>query len=423
MTQTQCRACGRRDLAAILSLGEQPPANALTEDPVPPAEARFPLELAICPDCSLVQLTVSVPPEDLFRDYPYFSSYSPALVSNAAALVDRVMRERHPAGDDLVMEIGSNDGYLLQHYQAKGVQVLGIDPAENIAELANKQGVPTICAFFSEELGSDLARRGRRATVVHANNVLAHVPDVNGVLSGLRHVLAEGGVAIVETPYVRDLVAQLEFDTIYHEHLYYYSVTALEKLCRRNGLRLDGVEHIPVHGGSLRAFIVEDDTRPPPDSVAGWLRDEEQAGIPTPEYYRDFGRQVDELRGQLAALLTALKQKGARLVGYGAAAKATVLLNAIGATPDTLAYVADKSPHKQGYHIPGVGIRIVDPAHLRLDQPDYVLILAWTFADEIMSELEAYRGAGGRFILPIPHPRIVGSDEAAGQVSLKSPAS
>ena len=424
MTISTCRGCGADGLKDIVSLGEQPPANALTATPRPADERRYPLDLVLCEACGLAQLTVTVPPAELFSDYAYFSSYSPTLVANAADLVGRLVEQRRLGPDDLAMEIGSNDGYLLQHYQERGVSVLGVDPAGNVVEAARARGIPTECDFFGIEVADRLVAQGHRAAVLHANNVLAHVPDVNGVLAGIARVLAAGGVAVIETPYVRDLVEQLEFDTIYHEHLFYYSVTALERLFRRNGLRLDDLEHIPVHGGSLRAFAVPDDGAAPPPAVQRYLEDERRLGIDGAAYFRDFGQRVDELRAKLRALLDDLRASGARLAGYGAAAKATVLLNAIGADASTLEFVADQSPHKQGRHIPGVGTLIVDPAELLARQPDYVLLLAWTFATEILKQQDAYRRGGGRFVMPVPQPRVIGpADDSAVQPPSNSPAS
>ena len=250
-----CRACGSRDLTLILSLGEQPLANALR--PLSEADteqARFPLDLAHCAVCSLVQLTVSVDPDEMFADYPYFSSYSDTVVRNAGDVVERMVADLGLGPESLAMEIASNDGYLLRHYRDAGVPVLGIDPAANVVAVATADGIRTRCAYFGDELATELRTEGLRASVLHANNVMAHVPDIRGVVRGIATVLADDGVFVMETPYVRDLVEAVEFDTIYHEHLAYYSVTSLDRLFGANGLELVGVERIPIHGGSLRAF-------------------------------------------------------------------------------------------------------------------------------------------------------------------------
>jgi SAM-dependent methyltransferase len=330
------------------------------------------------------------------------------MVERAGELVARLVRERALGSGDLAVEIASNDGYLLQHYALAGVPVLGVDPARNVVEAAQARGVETVCAFFGEELGRRLASEGRRASVLHANNVLAHVPDVNGVVAGIAHVLAEDGVAVVETPYDRDLVERTEFDTVYHEHLFYYSLTALERLFARNGLRIVDVERIEIHGGSLRVFAVRDDSdEEARRAVHALLHEEDELGIPSVRYFEDFASRVAELRQELRELLSDLKAQGHRLAAYGAAAKGATLLNAFEIGTDVLDFVADRSEHKQGLYMPGVGLPIVAPAQLLEAGPDEVLLLAWNFADEILEQQAEYRRRGGRFILPLPRPQIV----------------
>ncbi len=392
-----------------MSFGEMPLANALlSEADLDRREARFPLELVFCESCALLQITESVDPELLFGEYAYFSSYSTTMLEHAAELVTRLVRERRLDGDSLAMEIASNDGYLLQHYVRAGVPVLGIDPARNVVEVAARRGVATICAFFGEDLARELAAGGRRASVLHANNVLAHVPDVNGVVAGIAHVLADDGVAVVETPYVRDLVERTEFDTVYHEHLFYYSLTALERLFARNGLRIVDVERLDIHGGSLRVLAVRvdspEESRP---AVRALLEEEEELGIAAAGYFEDFAGRVEALRRELWDMLRGLKAQGHRIAAYGAAAKGTTLLNCFRIGPDLLDFVADRSEHKQGLFMPGVRLPIVAPEHLLEAMPAEVLLLAWNFADEILSQQEEYRRRGGRFIVPIPRPRLV----------------
>jgi SAM-dependent methyltransferase len=392
-----------------MSFGEMPLANALlSEADLDRPEARFPLELVFCETCALLQITESVDPELLFGEYAYFSSYSTTMLEHAARLVERLIRERDLDGDSLAMEIASNDGYLLQHYVQAGVPALGIDPARNVVEAAAQRGVETICAFFGEDLARELAAGGRRASVLHANNVLAHVPDVNGVVAGIAEVLAVDGVAVVETPYVRDLVERTEFDTVYHEHLFYYSLTALDRLFARNGLRIVDVERLDIHGGSLRVFAVRADSaeeaRP---SVRELLDEEERRGIAEGRYFEDFAARVETLRSELWDVLRDLKEQGHRIAAYGAAAKGATLLNAFGIGTDVLDFVADRSEHKQGLYMPGVRLPIVAPERLLETMPDEVLLLVWNFADEILDQQEEYRRRGGRFILPIPRPRLV----------------
>jgi SAM-dependent methyltransferase len=405
---TRCRACESEDLEVILSLGQMPLANALlSEDQLDEPEPRYPLDVAFCEACALVQLTVSVPPRSLFSEYAYFSSYSDTVVSNAEQVVKRMIEERALGPDCLAMEIASNDGYLLQHYVQAGVPVLGIDPAANVVPEAEARGVPTLCAFFGLELAEELRRSGRRADVMHANNVLAHVPNLQGFVSGIARVLTGAGVAVIETPYVKDLVDRLEFDTIYHEHLFYYSLTALDGVFRRNGLQIIDVENIPIHGGSLRVIAAHDGAMAPTRAVRELLTSEKRNGLARIEYYRGFADRVRALRGDLRRFLNELRSRGKRIAAYGAAAKGAVLLNALGLLPGTLEFVADRSPHKQGRYMPGVRIPISSPDRLVEEMPDLVLLLAWNFVDEILEQQAEYRRRGGRFIIPVPQPRVV----------------
>ena len=407
-TASSCRGCGAEGLEVMLSLGSLPLANALVpEAQLGRDERRYPLDLAYCSECALVQITVSVPPEELFSDYAYFSSYADSVVANARDLVERTIEERSLGPDNLAMEVASNDGYLLQYYVRSGVPVLGIDPAENIVAEAEARGVTSMAAFFGTDLAEELRASGRRADVLHANNVLAHVPDLNGFVYGIARVLADDGVAIIETPYVKDLVERLEFDTIYHEHLFYYSVTALRTLFARNGLDLFDIEWIPIHGGSLRVFATPSGSAMPRPSVSEYLAAEEAAGLGRPEYYRGFGERVARLCDDLRAFLQDLNERGHSISAYGAAAKGATLLNTLGIGREIIDEVADRSPHKQDHYMPGVHIPIRSPEHVFGSSPDYVLLLAWNYADEILEQQPEYRRAGGRFIIPVPEPKVV----------------
>jgi len=409
MSGLTCRGCGVSDLQVVLSLGEMPPSNALlTRTSLTEPERRYPLELAFCEACGLAQITVSIDPAELFGEYAYFSSYSTTMLAHAETVVGRMIAERHLGPDSLAMEIASNDGYLLHNYVQAGIPVLGIDPAGNVVETARDRGVETLCEFFSADLAEELRASGRRASVLHANNVLAHVPDVNGVVTGIGRVLADDGVAVIETPYVRDLIERLEFDTIYHEHLFYYSLTALQRLCDRNGVRIVDVERIPIHGGSLRVFAAPAGTAPEPaPAVAALLEEEARVGLATLAYFQGFGGKVEALKGQLLALLDSLKDQGDRIAAYGAAAKGTVLLNAFGIGTERIEFVADRSEYKQGRYMPGVHLPIVRPEALLAEMPDEVLLLAWNFAEEILEQQAEYRKRGGRFIIPAPEPTLV----------------
>jgi len=405
---TACRNCGSSKLELVLSLGSMPLANALlTDAELGRPEPRFPLELAYCDGCCLVQITESVEPELLFREYAYFSSVSDAFVEHARQIAQRVTNERALGPSSLVVELASNDGYLLQHYARAGIPVLGIDPARNVAQVAIERGVPTIAEFFGPELADRLVAGGRRADVIHANNVLAHVPDLHGVVAGIARLLTPNGVAVIETPYVREMVERLEFDTIYHEHLFYYSLGSLREVLARDGLSIAHVERIPVHGGSLRVFAVPQGSVSPSETVRTTLAEEDALGVCTSAYYREFGARVSELRGELTAMLGDLRRSGHRIAAYGAAAKGAILLNAFGIGPETLDFVADRSPYKQGRYMPGVHLPIASPERLLDQMPDETLLLAWNFADEILAQQAEYRRRGGRFILPIPKPTVV----------------
>jgi SAM-dependent methyltransferase len=411
---TACRACASAPLMPVLSLGISPLANALTRpDAIGRPEPRYPLDVVRCPSCSLVQLSISVAPELLFREYLYLSSVSDAFLAHARAIVERILGMRKWDSSSLVVEIASNDGYLLQSYQAHGIPVLGIEPARNIARIAREQrGIETIEEFFGPDLAARLAAEGCCADVIHANNVLAHVPDLPGVLAGMRLLLKPGGVAIVEVPSLRDMVDRIEFDTIYHEHLCYFSLTALVRAFAREALTIVDVEHLGVHGGSLRVFACRDDAptwvrADRTSRVAEMLAAEQAWGVDTPQRYARFQDEVRSLKAKLVDLVRDLKRQGHSIAAYGAAAKGTTLLSYCGLGGGEIAYVVDRSPLKQGLTTPGVRLSIYAPEKLIETMPDYVLLLTWNFADEVMAQQAEYRRRGGRFIVPLPEPRIV----------------
>ena len=406
MNDACCRSCGAAGLETVLSLGCTPLANDLREAPGDPEET-WPLELAVCTECALAQLTVTVPPERLFSDYAYHSSFSDTMLAHAAELAARVGKARRLGPRSLVVELASNDGYLLRHYRAAGVKVLGIDPAANVVEVARERGVPTLCEFFGAELAERLREEGLEADVVHAHNVLAHVADLNGFVAGIARLLKVTGRAVVEVPYVGDLLDGCEFDTIYHEHLCYFSATALDRLWSRHGLELVDVARVPIHGGSLQQWVALAGESKRSPSVGALLRAEAAAGLDGPEAYRGFATRVEGVRDRLVALLRELKAGGARLAAYGASAKGATLLSYAGVGRDLLDYVVDRSPYKQGRYTPGGGLPIHPPERLAIDVPDYVLLLTWNFADEIFEQQAEYRRRGGRFIVPIPEPRVV----------------
>lgn len=405
----RCRLCGAMPLHQVLSLGRTPLANSLlTETQLGEPEPMFPLDVAFCEQCSLLQILKTVPPERLFSEYLYFSSYSDTMLAHSRKLAAALVRDRHLDANSLVLEIASNDGYLLANYATAGIPVLGIEPAKNVAHTAIGRGINTLCEFFGEALGRRLGQEGKKADVVHANNVLAHVPDLDGFAVGLAAVLKPEGIAVIEVPYVKDMMDRLEFDTIYHEHLCYFSVTALDALTRRHGLELRDVDRVAIHGGSLRLFITLASASGTATARLREIIDAEAAwGVKTLAPYERFAGSVRTLTQSLVDLLTRLKSEGKSIAAYGAAAKGSTLLNYAGIGHDLLDFVVDRSPHKQGRFMPGVHLPIYPPERLLEAQPDYVVLLTWNFSEEILAQQQNFRERGGRFIVPLPELTIV----------------
>jgi hypothetical protein len=408
-----CRSCENADLLPILSLGYIPLANALlTHEQLLLPEETFPLDLVFCPQCTLVQITETISPEKLFREYLYFSSFSDTVLANAREIALALSTRCKLDKNSLVVEVASNDGYLLKNYQEKGIPVLGVEPARNIAKVAEGRGIPTVSEFFGVGLAEQLRRRGETADVIHANNVVAHVADLHGMIAGMAILLKEDGVAVVENHYVKDMIDHTEFDAIYHEHVCYYSVTSFRNLFAQHGLTLVDVERLLVHGGSLRVYFQRTDgphslEREGKEHVEAILKEEKNWGVGRYAFYQNFGEKVEHLRFKLLELLKKIKAEGKSIAVYGASAKSTTLLNYYGIGIETLDFVVDRSTVKQGRYTPGTHLPILAPEALLERQPDYVLLLTWNFAQEILEQQEEYRKRGGSFIIPIPELRVV----------------
>ena len=402
-----CRSCGSTAMQPVLSFGEVPLADALPDRAsVAAGEARHALSVVFCESCYLFQIRETVPPETLYgRDYPYYSSVSDYLLQHSRANALSLIESRGLGEQSLVVELASNDGYLLKNFTERRIPVLGIDPAAGPAKVADDAGIPTLCEYFGIDLARRLRSEGVAADVIIGNNVMGHVADLNGFVAGMAHLLRDDGVVVIESPYVRDLIDGCEFDTIYHEHHCYFSVSSVRSLFARHGLTLSDVQHYPIHGGSLRYFGTK--TGAVSDNVRRYLEEEEAAGLTRFDYYRDFADRVEGVKARLMTLLRDLKGTGKTIAAYGAAAKGATLLNVTGADDRLIDFVVDRSKHKQGLFMPGVRIPIREPEELVSQMPDYALILAWNFKDEIMRQQAEYARRGGKWIVPIPEPAII----------------
>jgi len=406
--RSTCRACGGANLDLFLSLGEVALANSfLTAEQLHQPEPTFPLEVFFCLDCSLVQLLHVVNPEVLFSHYLYASGTSQTLAQHNEKLCDRVTSELHLGSQDLVVEIASNDGSLLRWFKKRSIRTLGVEPAKNIAQMAREAGIETLNEFFDARIAEKINAEYGQASAVIANNVLAHVDATVPFLSATRSLLKPGGRLIIEVPYLGEMLERMEYDTIYHEHLCYFSVTALLRVFAEAGLALDRVDHVPIHGGSLRLWGKHADAGGHSVSVRQQAEVERQKGMTTLKLYQDFAARVARNREALLALLGRLRREGKSIAGYGAPAKGNTLLCYCGIGTDLLPFTVDMSPLKVGLYTPGSHLPVAPAQRIFDVQPDYVLILAWNFAPEIMKFLQPYKEKGGCFILPIPEPIVL----------------
>lgn len=405
-----CRFCSAPLTHTFVDLGMSPLCESfLAADQLDRMEPFYPLHVRVCDRCWLVQLEAYVGGEEIFTDYAYFSSYSTSWLAHAERYTDAMIARFGLEAKSFVVELASNDGYLLQYFVARKVPCLGIEPAANVARVAEEKGVPTLVKFFGVETAQELVRQGRRADLLLGNNVLAQVPDLNDFVGGMKVLLAPTGVITIEFPHLLKLVAENQFDTIYHEHYSYFSFITAEKIFAAHGLTLFDVEELPTHGGSLRIYgrHREDASKPVSGRVEELRAREQRAGVDTVAYYRSFGAQVEETKRALLDFLIDVKRQGKRVAGYGAPGKGNTLLNYCGVGKDFLDFTVDRNPHKHGKYLPGTHIPILPPEALAERRPDYILILPWNLKDEIAAQLSFVREWGGRCLVPIPTTRLL----------------
>lgn len=409
MGRSRCRSCGSTLERTFVDLGMSPLANSyIKSEQRNRMEPFYPLHVYVCGQCLLVQLEEFTAPQDIFSDYAYFSSFSDSWLAHAKSYVDMIVERFSVGRDSRVVEIASNDGYLLQNFVALGIPALGVEPAANVAEAAKANGINTKVAFFGEKTARDIVAEGWAADLIIGNNVLAHVPDLNDFVGGLKILLKASGLITMEFPHLLQLMEQNQFDTIYHEHFSYFSFLAVEQVFARHGIKLFDVDELPTHGGSLRIYAAhQDDLSKPIGLRAKELKSREEAlGFGRLDHYLSFGPQVEAMKRKLLSFLISAKQEGKQVVGYGAPAKGNTLLNYCGVRTDLINYTVDRSPHKQGHFLPGVRIPIYGPERIRETQPDYLLILPWNIREEIMQQMSHIREWGGKFVVPIPEVKV-----------------
>jgi 2-polyprenyl-3-methyl-5-hydroxy-6-metoxy-1,4-benzoquinol methylase len=406
---SKCRFCGQPLRFSLVDLGMSPLCESfLSPEQLNQMEPFYPLHVYVCEQCYLAQLEEYVSPEHIFTEYAYFSSYAVTWLQHAEKYTD-LMTERFGLNDkSFVVEVASNDGYLLQYFVRKNIPVLGIEPAKNVAKVAVEKGVPTLTEFFGVKLAEGLRAEGKQADLIAGNNVLAQVPDINDFVGGLKILLKPTGVITIEFPHLMRLMEENQFDTIYHEHFSYFSFITAEKIFAAHGLTLFDVEELPTHGGSLRIYArhAENESLPVTDRARELHEREVNAGFTDMEHYSAFGEQVKETKRKILEFLIAAKREGKSVAGYGAPGKGNTLLNYCGIRTDFLDYTVDRNPYKHGKFLPGTHIPIYPPEKIQETKPDYVFILPWNFKDEIMSQMAGIREWGGRFVVPIPEVKV-----------------
>ncbi len=407
--KNNCRLCGSKSISSVVKLKPTPPANAFVKvDQLKIKQKEFPLELFFCNECSHVQLIDVVDPSLLFENYVYVSGTSPLFIKHFKNYAEEIINEYNPCKTKLVVDIGSNDGTLLQFFKSEGFSVLGVDPAKDIAQKATKDGIATISAFFTEKLAETICSKNSSASVITANNVFAHADDLKGILSGVRRLLAPNGIFIFEVSYLVDVFEKTLFDTIYHEHLSYHSVKPLKKFFSENGMELIDAQRIETHGGSLRGIAqLKNGPRSPRSSVNHLIELEKKLKLDTPKSLYDYGFKINSVKKELGDLLKSIKSEGKKIAGFGAPAKATTLMYQFELGPDIIDFIVDDSPLKQGLFTPGLHIPVVPSYKIKEEKPDYLLILAWNFANSIIQKNKDFHKSGGQFIIPLPTLQVI----------------
>jgi C-methyltransferase C-terminal domain/Putative zinc binding domain/Methyltransferase domain len=407
-TQCACRLCGVGLTETFVDLGMSPLCESyIAADALDQPEVFYPLHVRQCPSCLLVQLPAYVSGEEIFSDYAYFSSYSDSWVAHAGRFADSIVEQLALTGDSLVIEVASNDGYLLQHFSAHGVPILGVEPAKNVAEVAVSRGIPTVAEFLGAATGGGVADRYGRADLVVANNVFPHVPDIRDFAAGLRALVKDTGLVTLEFPHLLHLIQRRQFDTIYHEHYSYLSLLTASCALATAGLRVVDVEELATHGGSLRVHARPENYKGAPSCRVNELLEKERlAGLHTLSGHLDFAREVLKIKSDLLDFLVTAAREGRVVAGYGAPGKGNTLLNHCGIREDLLTYTVDRSPAKQGKYLPGTHIPVYEPGHLAETKPDYILVLPWNLRQEVSEQLEYVRSWGARLVFPIPELEI-----------------